>query len=278
MPSYERLLANEIDPPHERFAPRQLGEPTELAAELGTVSRLWFACGYRPGIAAYLAFFLLGDLIELHDRAVPRRFASFRAMAASFYRTDLFVRDVTDSGAEPSGGISSPRVRAVLAAIMARHRRVRIPPWSMTWFGWVLLEAVEAQCAPLDAEQQRLHLAYMAKAYRLMGIPFGPRRDVMQDFARDVERVHARVTPQLERHARRILRLGEMVGVPGRHERIAALLPPAPRTLFDTIAARVCPSWPLRAVCRGLGRVLMPRAVGVPRAAVPLSLAVDRPA
>ena len=54
--------------------------------------------GHRPGIGAYLNFFLLRDFIVTHDTAHPPRFKSFRSMADSFYQTDLFIREVTDSG------------------------------------------------------------------------------------------------------------------------------------------------------------------------------------
>src|ERR1043165_4862219 len=85
-----------FDPPFEAFEDSMLGP--EFPEELRTVSRLWFRCGYRPGIAAYLNFFLLTNFIETHDRAYPPRFMTFRTMAESFYKTDLFIRDLSDSG------------------------------------------------------------------------------------------------------------------------------------------------------------------------------------
>jgi len=92
-----------------------------FAEELKTASRLWFRTGYGQGIAAYLNFFLLKDFIVTHDEARPSRFAAFKPMAESFYQIDLFVRDITDSGKEPTGGISNPKVRKQLADIMARN-------------------------------------------------------------------------------------------------------------------------------------------------------------
>ena len=83
-------LFQRFDPPYQRFENSMLG--AGFAAELDTVSRMWFACGYRPGIGAYLNFFLLRDFIVTHDTAHPPRFHSFRSMADSFYRTDLFIR------------------------------------------------------------------------------------------------------------------------------------------------------------------------------------------
>ncbi|MGH7319824.1 MAG: hypothetical protein ACRELA_09420 [Candidatus Rokuibacteriota bacterium] len=74
-------LARELSPPLERFDDAALGD--RFADELALVSRLWFACGYRPGIAAYLNFFLLREFIVTHDRVHPARFRSFRSMAAS---------------------------------------------------------------------------------------------------------------------------------------------------------------------------------------------------
>src|SRR4029434_3157694 len=92
-----------FDPPYERFDNGMLGP--EFAAELDLVSRLWFRCGYRPGIGAYLNFFLLKEFITTHDTNFPPRFRTLRSMADSFYQTDLFIREVTDSGMVPSGGI-----------------------------------------------------------------------------------------------------------------------------------------------------------------------------
>lgn len=126
MPSYLDAFA-QFDPPFERFDHSMLGP--EFPAELDLVSRLWFRCGYRPGVGAYLNFFLLRDFITTHDRSCPPRFKSFKSMATSFYQTDLFVREVTDSGLQPSGGISSAKVRNTLAQIQKRHRRLEIPLW-----------------------------------------------------------------------------------------------------------------------------------------------------
>src|SRR5438105_11620020 len=117
MPSME--IYSRFDPPYDTFDRSQLGDG--FPEELETVSRLWFACGYRPGITAYLNFFLLRDFIVKHDTAYPPRFQTFKSMADSFYQTDLFIRDVTDSGLKPTGGISSPRVRDLLEQLMVRH-------------------------------------------------------------------------------------------------------------------------------------------------------------
>src|ERR1043166_1706901 len=96
-----------FDPPYERFDNSMLGP--EFAAELDLVSRLWFRCGYRPGIAAYLNFFLLKEFIRTHDTNFPPRFRTLRSMADSFYQTDLFIREVTDSG--PCRAVASPAPR-----------------------------------------------------------------------------------------------------------------------------------------------------------------------
>jgi len=258
-------------PPFGSFAPALLGP--EFPAELRAVSQLWFRCGYGPGIAAYLNFFLLRDFVVLHDRAKAARFASWQAMAKSFYETDLFIRAVTDSGREATGGISSPRVQQQLQQIMRRHAVLAIPPWMMTYFGWSLFEAVEAQCAPLDDEQRRLHLAYMSKAWRLMGISFANDRAAMAAFAREVERRHAALAPQTLAHARSILRIGELIGVSSRPQRVLPLLPAATRDLFAPHAKTVRPGLLRRWSCRVLGRLFVPRAVGRPRTAVPFASA-----
>lgn len=79
-------------------------------------------------------------------------------MATSFYQTDLCIREVTDSGLQPTGGISSAKVRDTLAQIQRRHQRINIPSWMQTYFGFSLLENVEKQCAqrhPQDGRDDR---------------------------------------------------------------------------------------------------------------------------
>jgi hypothetical protein len=258
----------DFPPAYDRFDGALLG--AAFPEELDLVSRLWFRCGYRPGIGAYLNFFLLRDLITTHDTNYPPRFGTFKAMATSFYQTDLFIRDVTDSGARPTGGLSSPRVRASLQQIQQRHQRVRIPLWMQTYFGFSLLENVEKQCAPLTAGEQQLHLAYMAKTYRIMGFPFSERREPMERFARLVEAEQAAVTENVPKHARNILKLGEMVGVPSSPDSILPMLPPRTRAVFEPLYPEVRPSWPGRLYARLLGTLVIPKAVGAPRKAVPL--------
>ena len=256
-------------PPYEAFDHSLLG-PT-FPRELSTVSRLWFACGYRPGIASYLNFFLLRDFITTHDTAYLPRFHSFGSMAESFYQTDLFIRGVTDSGKQPTGGISSPAIRKTLRQIMARHQRIAIPSWMMTYFGFSLMEMVEKQVGMLTEEQRQLHLAYMAKAFRIMGLAFGEQRERLEAFARGVEEAHAGLTPQLEQHARHILILGEMVGVSSHYDAVTAMLPPATRGVFDPVYPRVRPHTLKQIGARMMGRLLIPQAVGQPREAIPLS-------
>ena len=268
MPEYLELY-RQFEPPFERFDRQSLGP--EFVQELDTVSGLWFRCGYRPGISAYLNFFLLREFIVTHDTAYPPRFHSFQSMAESFYQTDLFIRDVTDSGITPTGGISSSKVRATLASIMKRHQSVKIPLWMMTYFGFNLLEMVEKQCAPLTDEQRRLHLAYMAKTYRIMGMPFSQRREWMERFSRGIEEAHSGPSPFLEQHARNILVLGEMAGVPSSWDKVSAMLPERPRAVFEPLYRKVRPNLVKRTAARALGRLLMKHAVGAPRAAAPVN-------
>ena len=197
-----------LDPPYGPFDNAMLG--AQFALELASVSRLWLACGYRPGIAAYLNLFLLRDFILSHDAAFPPRFQSFRSMARSFYRTDLFVRDMTDSGRRPMGGISSQTVRATLHGIMRRHQRIAIPHWMMRYFGFRLLEMVEKEHGGLTAEGKQRHLSYMTRTYRIMGLAFSERRARMEQFSREVEARHAGISPHLGKHARHILFLGRI--------------------------------------------------------------------
>jgi hypothetical protein len=260
-------LYRRFDARYESFDRSMLGP--EFPAELDLVSRLWFRCGYRPGIGAYLNFFLLRDFISTHDGNFPPRFASMRSMAESFYRTDLFVREVTDSGVQPTGGISSGKVRGMLQEIQQRHVKVKIPPWMQTYFGFSLLENVEKHCAPLTAEEKRLHLRYMAKAYRVMGLRFSENRGELERFARGVEAEQAAVTPNVARHSRHILRIGEMIGVRSSADSILPMLPEHTRSVFEPLYERVRPGAPRRLWCRVLGKLLMPKAIGAPRRAVP---------
>ena len=262
-------LFKRFDSPFTSFDHRQLG--VGFPAELDLVSRLWFRCGYRPGIGAYLNFFLLRDFITTHDTAYPPRFQSFKAMATSFYRTDLFIRDVTDSGAQPTGGISNPKVRGMLEQIQQRHARIGIPTWMQTYFGFSLLENVEKQCAPLNDDERRLHLAYMAKTYRIMGIPFSEDRAALERFSREIEAEQAAVTANVARHLVHILRLGEMIDVSSAAESILPMLPAATRAVFEPLYPSLKPGLLRRSWARLLGKLLMPKAVGAPRQAVPFA-------
>ena len=257
-----------FDPPFERFDNSMLGP--QFARELALVSRLWFRCGYRPGIGAYLNFFLLRDFITTHDESFPPRFKSLRSMADSFYQTDLFIREVTDSGAKPSGGISSAAVRERVRQIQRRHSRIGIPPWMQTYFGFSLLENVEKQCAPLSDQEKQLHLAYMAKTYRIMGFAFSQDRAQLERFARLIEADQATVTQRVPVHSKHILRIGEMIGVSSGPESILPMLPPATRSVFEPLYDGVRPGLLQRAWSRLLGRLLLPKAVGEPRKAVPV--------
>jgi hypothetical protein len=267
MPVYQKLFER-FDAPYERFDNSMLDE--SFPEELAVASRFWQQSGYAPGISAYLNFFLLKDFIEVHDKAFPPRFSSFWSMARSFNRTDVFVRAVTDSGRQPTGGISNEEVRQKLKSIMRRHERLHIPLWMMSYFGFQLFEAVDHQLKQACAEDQRLHLNYMAQAYRIMGVPFSSDRALMDRFCRDVEDHHAGKSDHLEKHACHILILGEMVGVRSDRRTILPMLPEATRRVFASVHDTVRPGLLLRILCRFAGRALMPRAVGGPRKAIPL--------
>ena len=268
MPSYQDLCA-QFDAPYERFDNSMLGP--EFPAELDLVSRLWFRCGYRPGVGAYLNFFLLRDFITTHDTSFPPRFKSFKSMATSFYQTDLFIREVTDSGLQPTGGISSAKVRETLAQIQRRHQRINIPSWMQTYFGFSLLENVEKQCAPLTDDEKRLHLAYMCKTYRIMGLAFSEKRALLEAFSRAIEQEQAAITENVPKHSVNILRMGEMIGVRSTPESILPMLPPSTRAVFEPLYPTVRPNMARRLWSQVLGRLLMPKAVGAPRKAVPFA-------
>ena len=129
---------------------------------------------------------------------------------------------------------------------------------------------MERQCNGLTTPDKRLHLAYMTKTYRVMGIPFSEDRDAMEQFGRLVEKAHAGPSPHLEKHAHNILVLGEMVGVSSQYERISSMLEAKTRELFEEIYQRVRPSFFERLRARILGRLLMKQALGEKRKAVPV--------
>ncbi|HZE98950.1 MAG TPA: hypothetical protein VE981_18235 [Planctomycetota bacterium] len=267
MGAYLALYKN-FEPAFESFDNSMLGP--EFRAELDLVSRLWFRCGYRPGIGAYLNFFLLRDFIKTHDTGYPPRFRTFKSMATSFYMTDLFIRDVTDSGATATGGISNPKIRYLLGQIQQRHQKIMIPEWMQTYFGFSLLENVEKQCAPMTDDEKRLHLSYMAKTYRIMGMPFSQDRASMERFSREIEEEQAEVSENVPKHSLHILRLGEMIDVSSSPESILPMLPPKTRAVFEPLYPQVRPSLARRIVARVMGNLFIPKAVGAPRKAVPL--------
>lgn len=92
----------------------------------------------------------------------------------------------------------------------------------------------------------------------------------MERFARLIEQFHAGLSPNLEKHARNILALGEMIDVCSRFESLAPMLPEATRSVFSSIYPRVRPNFLRRQGARLAGRLLMRRAAGKPRQAVPV--------
>ena len=256
-------LHGRFDRPYERFDDSILG--AGYARELDVVSRLWLRCGYRPGVAVSLNFLLLGDFMTLHEEKYASRFPTFRAMMNAFRRIDAFVRQVTDSGAQRCGGIASPEVRRVLDGVRQRHARAAIPSWMQTYFGFSVIEMVEKHCAPLPEEDKRLHLAYMCKAYRIMGVPFTQDRTALERFARLVEERYAAATDDLPRHSRHVLRIAEMAGVSSGPESILGMLPARTRAVFEPLYPAVRPGPLATLLCRLSGRLLLPRAVGKAR-------------
>jgi hypothetical protein len=140
-----------------------------------------------------------------------------------------------------------------------------------TYFGFSLLENVEKQCAPMTEDEKRLHLAYMSKAWHIMGMPFSERRGLMEEFSRRIEAEQAVVTPNVPRHSVHILRLGEMIGVSSGPESILPMLPPGTRSVFAPLYPMVRPGLVRRTWCRAMGKLLMPNAVGALRRAIPVA-------
>jgi hypothetical protein len=110
----------------------------------------------------------------------------------------------------------------------------------------------------------------MAKTYRIMGFRFCEDRGALERFARLVESEQAALTDNVPRHSRHILRIGEMIGVSSAPESILPMLPAATRAVFEPLYKRVRPGIVPALWSRLLGRLLLPRAVGAPRRAVPV--------
>ena len=193
---------------------------------------LWMAGSYRCGISAYLVFFLLGDFVAHARRMRPRRFGSLIPFARSFDATDRFIKRVTDSGRRPSGGLANPEVVRQLRAIQSVHDRIRVPHWMMAHFGFTLVEQLERDLGETDPALLRRHLRYMAAAFRAMGVPFSADRELMAEFARGIERAHVRWEPCVADYGRRLLSLGQLVGVRPDLDRLVPLLPETVGPLF----------------------------------------------
>ena len=122
----------------------------------------------------------------------------------------------------------------------------------------------------MSDDEKRLHLAYMSKTYRIMGMPFSQDRARMEEFSRQIEAEQAAVTENVPRHSVNILRMGEMIGVSSGPDSILPMLPPKTRAIFEPLYPSVRPGAIRRVWCRILGRLLMPKAVGTPRKAIPI--------
>ena len=142
----------------------------------------------------------------------------------------------------------------------------------MAYFGFQLMEAGENEYPDLSEEDRQRHLNYFSKTYRMMGIPFSTDRGIMEKFARSVETSHAGQSQHLTMHARNILALGEMVGVPSHAETITDRLPEATRTVFAPLHSGVRPGPAKRLLLKTAGRLLVRKAIGHPgRRAVPFT-------
>lgn len=253
LPEDLQALYARLDPPLAReaagaFAPR----------EREAARHLWRAGSYRCGITAYLTFFLLGDFLAHARQARPRRFDALLPFARSFDYTDRFIKQITDSGRRPSGGLDSPAVVDLLRRIQAAHDRIRVPHWMMVHFGFTLLEQLERDLDAQDPDLLHHHLGYMARAYRTMGIPFSADRALMETLCRDIEHRFARWEPAAGPCGRRLLFLGQLVGVSPREGELAPLLPEAVRPLFRAHYAEMRPGPLARTAGSVLGTALYP--------------------
>jgi hypothetical protein len=262
---YEKLF-RAMDPPHD--APPEEGLRAGVSKELELVSRLWFESGHRAGIAAHLSLALLCELILTHDREFPHRFRSRRSLRRAFSETDRVLREVTDSGKRPTGGISAPEIRTRLSFLSDRHRRATFPKWMTTYFAFSYVESAERASPGISDDERRTHLNYMAKAFRIMGVAFSPNRSLMEEFSRQVELAHTGRSPKLERYVRDLLLLAEMLRVSSEYHRLAPLLPELPRILFRQIYPQVQPAPWKSTLARASGRFLTKGTLGERRRAV----------
>ena len=75
----------------------------------------------------------------------------------------------------------------------------------------------------------------------------------------------------MAKHSRHILRLAEMIGVSSGPDSVLPMLPPKTRSAFEPLYAKVRPGLMQRLWSRLLGRLLIPKAVGEPRRAIPVA-------
>jgi len=198
MAQYRRLIGTSrdyvprtfrtFDPPYEGFDNGMLG------AQFPSNSTSSVACGFAAGTARDWRLPELLPAARLHRDTRHQLPASLQdpALDGRFVlSTDLFIREVTDSGPSPAAHFERKSARAA-AANPAAPRKNQDSCWMQTYFGFSLVENVEKHCAPLSADEKRLHLAYMAKAYRIMGIRFSAKRNDLERFARLIEAEQAR--------------------------------------------------------------------------------------
>ncbi|HKJ70368.1 MAG TPA: hypothetical protein VKA55_01255 [Gammaproteobacteria bacterium] len=252
LPEGVAALYEGLEPPLEGASPEPPDPRDREAAAF-----LWKAGGYRCGITAYAVFFLLGDFVAHARRMRPRRFGSLVPFARSFDFTDRFIKRVTDSGRRP-GGLADPEVVRLLRRIQAAHDRIRVPHWMMVHFGFTLVEQLERDLGETDPELLRRHLRYMARLFRSMGLPFAADRELMAALCRGIERERLRWEPCAGPYGRRLLFLGQAVGVRPDREELAGLLPETVRPLFRARFEEMRPGPAARVLARVVGALVYP--------------------
>jgi hypothetical protein len=262
---HERIF-EELDPPYETPPEEDLRDG--FPQELELVSRIWFETGRLPALAAHLNLVLLCEFALTHDREFPHRFQSLRSLRTSFLETDRLLRDATDSGKKATGGISSDDVRTRLAFVSDRLRKSKVPRWMPTYVAFSFVECVERAAPRITLEEKALHLSYLSKVFRIMGLSFTNRREQMEEFARHVEGAHTGRSPLLKTHARNLLLLAEMIGVSAEFNAIAPLLAEGPRKLFREIYPEIRPDAWQRQLARASARFFASPSAGKPRRAV----------
>ena len=230
--------------------------------ELQTTQYIWKIGSYRCGITVHIIFFFMAPgFVEKAKNVRPQRFGNLIKFANSFDFTDIFIKQVTASGRGKARGIGlqDPNIQRMLKNIQQMHDRHNISHIDMVHFGYRLMQQLESDIGHLTEEQKQLHLQYMSRVYRTMGIPFSADRELLETLCEAIEEKHATFTDVTAEYCQRLLFLGLTVGVPCDKQSLAKSLPQHIRPLFETHYDQLKPGTGWRILGNILNFVLYPR-------------------